>query len=394
MKKIISVLLCIVMIFSMTAVFASANKDTNLRFNNDGKFKIMQVADIQDDYQLAGLVKSFLKKTIEEEQPDLIVLTGDNTAGYGCSVGVKAIDDQLSKRAVDQFMSIFEEAGVPVAMVFGNHDDDDTKTTKEDLMAMYQKYDCFIGYDAVPELYGCGTYNVPIYASNGSDKVEFNLWMFDSNTYDEVYGGYDYVHPDQIAWYEKTEAELTKANGGTPVPSMAFQHIIVDEIWDCIESCSADDEGAWQFGDSYSRIKPELLKGGNFKEWPCPGTQESNQFESMQTNGNVLGMFFGHDHNNSFEISYQGIDIVATPGFTCRSYSNEDRGCRIIELDESDLSTYETHLVHWQDYYADSKIAMYEYNMHASELGGWKNFLNGFMYVLLFPIKAIFGYAF
>ena len=394
MKKFISVLLCLAIVFAMTATFASANQDTKLRFNNDGKFKIMQVADMQDDEFLAGLVKSFLKKALEEEKPDLVVLTGDNTAGYACKVGIKAIDDALSKQAVNQFMSIFEDAGVPVAMVYGNHDDDDTKTTKEDLMAMYQKYDCFIGYDAEPELYGCGTYNVPIYSSDGSDKVKFNLWMFDSNTYDEEFGGYDYVHPDQIAWYEKTETELTKANGGTPVPSMLFQHIIVDEIWDCIEPCNADDAGAWKFGDSYSRIKPELQKGGNFKEWPCPGTQESNQFESVKENGNCLAMFFGHDHNNSFEISYQGIDIVATPGFTCQSYSNEDRGFRIIELDENDLSTYDTHLIHWQDYYGNSKLAMYQYNMNAGELGGWENFKNGFMYVLLFPIKLLFGYAF
>ena len=394
MKKILSVILCVAMVLSFAALNANAKVGDKLSFNADGKFKIMQVADLQDDEILNGVAKDFLKKAVAEEKPDLIVLTGDNTAGYACKVGIKAIDNSLSKSAVKQFMSIFEEAGVPVAMVFGNHDDDDTKTTKEDLLAMYQKYDCFVSYDADPSLYGCGTHNLPIYASDGSGKVMFNLWMIDSNTYDEQYGGYDYVHPDQIAWYEKTEAELTKANGGKPVPSMTFQHIIVDEIWDCIESCNADDEGAWKFNDSYSRIKPELLKGGSFKEWPCPGTQKSNQFESLKENGNALAMFFGHDHNNSFEIEYQGIDLVATPGFTFQSYSNEDRSFRIIELDESDLSTYETHLVYWQDYYGESKLAMYHYNMFAEELSGWENFKNGFMYILLLPIKLFFGYAF
>ena len=394
MKKIISVLLCLAMLFAVTAVFASANQDTKLRFNSDGKFKIMQIADLQDDEILDGLVKDFIKKALEEEQPDLVVLTGDNTAGYACKVGIKSVDDFLSKQAIKQYMSIFEDFGVPVAMVYGNHDDDDTKTTKEDLMAMYQKYDCFIGYDAEPELYGCGTYNVPICSSDGSDKVEFNLWMIDSNTYDEEKGGYDYVHPDQIAWYEKTEAALTAANGGTPVPSMLFQHIIVDEIWDCLEKCEPEDEGAWTFDHGTYRIKPELQKGGNFKEWPCPGTQESDQFESVKENGDCLAMFFGHDHDNSFEIAYEGIDIVATPGFTYQSYSNEDRGFRIIELDESDLSTYETRLIHWQDYYGESKLGMYRYNMKAEENTGWEKFKNGFMYILLLPIKLFFGYAF
>ena len=396
MKKIISVLLCIVMVLSLSAVCAGAKVGDKLSFNKDGKFRIMQISDLQDDEILNGVAKAFVKKAVEKEKPDLIVLTGDNTAGYACKVGIKAIDDSLSRQAIKQYMSIFEEAGVPVAMVYGNHDDDDTLTTKEDLMEMYQKYDCFVSYDAEPALYGCGTHNLPIYASDGSGKVMFNLWLIDSNTYDEEKGGYDYVHPDQIAWYEKTEAELTKANGGTPVPSMTFQHIIVDEIWDCLEPCKEGDAGAWDFGGTtgWYRIKPELQKGGNFKEWPCPGTQSSLQFESLKEHGNSLAMFFGHDHNNSFRISYQGMDIVATPGFTFQSYSNEDRGFRVIDLDESDLSTYETYLVHWQDYFGESKLAMYHYNMYAEELSGWENFKNGLMMVIFFPIKLFFGYAF
>lgn len=393
MKKIISVLLCIAVILAMTAMGVSAKEDKSLRFNKDGSFKIMQFADLQDDEICNEVTKEFIKTSVLAEKPDLIVLTGDNTAGYSCKVGIKAIDDALSKKAVSEFMSIFEEIGIPVAAVFGNHDDDDTKTTKEDLMKMYEEYDCFIGCDAVPELYGCGTYNLPIYASD-SDTVKFNLWMFDSNTYDAELGGYDYIHPDQIKWYKDTEAQLTEKNGGTPVPSMLFQHIICEEIIDCIESCNADDEGAWKFGDSYSRIKPELLKAGYFKEWPCPSTRGSLQFETMRDNGDVLAMFFGHDHNNSFEVSYQGIDIVATPGFTMQSYGNEDKGARVIELNEKDTSKYETRLVHWQDYYGDSKLAMYHYNMYTQELSGWDNFKNGLVYILLFPIKLIFGYAF
>ena len=77
-------------------------------------------------------------------------------------------------------------------------------------------------------MYGSGTHNLPIYASKGND-IKFNLWLFDSNDYDRENGGYDYVHQDQIDWYVKTSEELEK-KAGHPVPSIAFQHIIVPEV--------------------------------------------------------------------------------------------------------------------------------------------------------------------
>ncbi|MBP9989166.1 MAG: metallophosphoesterase [Ruminococcus sp.] len=399
MKKVLAVIMCIVMVFTMSAIGVSAKKaEKELQFNSDGSFKIMQVSDLQDDMTLNPIAKDFIKAALIKENPDLIVLTGDNIAGYKCSSGFSpAIDRALCKKGIKEYMSIFEDYGKPVAMVFGNHDDDDNLVTKEELLQMYDKYSCFVGYDDAPEIYGCGTYNLPILSSDGT-KTAYNLWMFDSNTYDEVYGGYDFVHDDQVDWYINKSNELKRANGGVPVDSMAFQHIIVKEIWNTIEPCQATDEGAYYFGEKlgYQRIKPSMYKAGNFKEWPCPGTQDSKQFTAMLSQGDVRAMFFGHDHNNTFELTYQGIDLVATPGFTYNSYSNEDRGFRIINLNENDTSTYETHILQWQDIYGDSWIAMNHYNMYAKEgeISGWDKFVAGLSYCLVHCIKSLFGYVF
>lgn len=395
MKKFISVMLCVVMLAATLCFGVSAEKDfRKLQFNDDGNFRIMQVADLQDNMTLNGAVKAFLKEALIQEQPDLVVLTGDNISGGSCRTDMlKSWDKRNCEKAIGEFMDIFEEYGVPVAMVFGNHDDENM-LSKEELFDIYEEYDCFIGVDEGDALYGCGTYNLPIYASDDSEKMAYNLWMIDSNTYDEELGGYDYVHDDQVEWYVNKSNELKAANGGKPVPSMMFQHIIVKEIFDLIES-GENIEGSLLHQDGRDYVfKEGVLKAGYLKEYPCPATRQGKQFPAVQAQGDVVAMFFGHDHNNTFEVAYGDIDLVATPGMTFNSYSNEDRGVRIININEDDTSTYETHLVQFQDYFADSKIAMANYNMFAEEFSLWERIKAGIFFVLVFPIKAVFGYAF
>ena len=61
--------------------------------------------------------------------------------------------------------------------------------------------------------------------------------MFDSGNYvSDENGkrlGYDCVREDQIEWYKSRSKQLEKA-AGEKVPSMAFQHIVVKEIYDVI----------------------------------------------------------------------------------------------------------------------------------------------------------------
>lgn len=396
MKKFISVMLCVVMLASALCFGVSAEKDYGkLQFNDDGNFRIMQVADLQDDMLLNGAVKEFLREALVQEQPDLVILTGDNISGGSCRTDMfKSWDQKNCETAIGQFMDIFEEYGVPVAAVFGNHDNEN-KLSKEELFDIYEEYDCFIGTDEGDALYGCGTYNLPVYSSEDSSKMAYNLWLFDSNTYDDVYGGYDYVHDDQVEWYVNKSNELKAANGGEAVPSMAFQHIVVKEIFDIIESSTEYIEGSELYSDGrYYVFKEGYLKAGHLKEYPCPGTQPSKQFSKMVEQGDVVAMFFGHDHNNSFEVNYQGIDLVATPGFTFNSYGNEDRAVRIIDINEEDTSTYSTRLVQFDDYFADNKMAMANYNMNCDYLPLWDRIKAGLLFVVTYPIKAIFGYAF
>ena len=64
----------------------------------------------------------------------------------------------------------------------------------------------------------------------------------------------------------------------------------------------------------------------------------------MLAGGDVLGLVVGHDHVNNFVADCGGMDLIQTPGCTYNSYyNNMYQGARVIELDEADLTTYETY---------------------------------------------------
>ena len=362
MKKVLAFFMAAIVVFSFSAIPASAQTDDSvLKFGEDGKFRILQITDIQDGAFLEYATLQFITDVVEETQPDLIVLTGDNISGGSSPVKF------LAKIAISRFMNIFEKADVPVAAVFGNHDSEGP-ANKEYQMEVYESFDCFVGCEG-EDLTGCGNYNLPIYDANG-EKMLYNLWMIDSLTYnrhpesekDVAYyendlGGYACVHKDQIDWYVKTSNELKEANGGEPVPSMLFQHIVVPEIF---EALVKDANGNWALPEG---------NDGKLGEDPCPPPYSNGQFDAALNQGDVVAMFFGHDHKNSFVVNYKGIDLSTTPGVGFSSYGNIDRGVRVIDLDVNDLSTYETEVIRWVDFYdvENDVVANSTFIIHANE---------------------------
>lgn len=397
MKKIVSIILAFVLAFGMLLPSYAGNADTKLQFNNDGSFRIMQIADIQDGTILTPATKKFLKEVVIAAEPDLIVLTGDNISAGSATMLIKAIDKQLVKKAIDNYMSIFEEIGVPVAVVFGNHDAEEI-VTKEEQMEIYTTYDCCVAVDEGEALYGCGTYNVPIYSSKDAAKVAYNLWMIDSNMYDETNGGYDYVHQDQLDWYVKTSNELKAQNGGKVVPSMMFQHIIVNEIYDVITEVPAAEKDSYEYVEEenddgtkkYYAIKPENLRKGELNEMPCPGTVDGEQFETVLQQGDVVAMFFGHDHKNSFEVEYKGVDLVNTPGAGFGSYGDHGRGVRIIDINENSTK-YQTSIIKYLDFYADDKAMLEQFVLYGNEFDAGEKIL-AFFNTIWYSIAAIFSF--
>lgn len=367
--------------------------EKTLRFNEDGKFKILQIADLQDNVLFKSMSKEFLQALLDRENPDLVVLTGDNI-GPGTS---KTPD--LMYLTIHEFMSIFEENGVKVAAVFGNHDEEDNAYNKDEQIELYKKYSCYVGSD-VPELSGSGTYNLPVLASD-SDKTVFNLWFFDSGEYNDEndLGGYGCVHKDQIEWYVETEKALTEENGGKPVPSFAFQHIIVPEVYDVLEKVENPENEKYkdkyvaEFQGEYYVFPDEYADEDTFfSETPCPPNYTNGQADAFIENGNVLGIAVGHDHKNSFVIPYKGLDIINSPASSFGSYGDMNRGARVITLDEKDLSSYETDLILMRDVFDmddEFTYARYVLNNDGGNLDIAGLFKNGIKYIGA-KIKSVF----
>ena len=326
----------------------------HIAFGEDGKLTILQVADVQDDAFLSYFCKRSIVYTVQQAQPDLIVLTGDNISGPSCRT--KA----LAKKAIRDVMDVFERLGVPVAMVFGNHDDEKTPLTKLEQIEVYESYSCFIGCaGVVAELkvgdnstLNAGTYNIPVYESANSDKVAYNVWCFDSGTYnpDPQYGGYSYVLPEQLDWYVETSNALKEANGGEVVPSIAFQHIIPVQIFDALKEVPSGTSGAVEHGGKYYTLPDGTDPEINWlSETPCPPSTACRpayaEIDAMLQQGDVQAVFVGHDHVNNYIVPYEGIDLVSSQGCTFHSYNDQHRGFRVITIDRNDTDKYETHIL-------------------------------------------------
>lgn len=355
-KKTVSILLTLALLLTaalpaLSVHAAAGGKDAHIAFNADGKLRILQIADLQDDEELGRAEQKLLRAAVEKTKPDLIVMTGDNIAGYDCPTKEDA------EAGIRAFMDILDEYGIPVAAVFGNHDDDRTPMTKEEEMDIYTSYPCFIGSKGVVAsrtveggtMHNVGTYNIPVYAAADSDQVVYNIWCFDSGTYnpDPGYGGYGYVLPEQIDWYVRTSEALQAANGGQLVPSIAFQHIAPPQIYAALKEVPRKGIGAVEQKGKYYVLPDGVDRMKNWlSEAPCPPDPDFadgyRQLDTMIERGDVRAIFYGHDHVNHYIVPYKGVDLVSSAGCTYQAYNDIHRGFRVITLDKADLQTYET----------------------------------------------------
>lgn len=335
-KKFISLMLILSVVASLTLSLytpASAGFDGKLRFNDDGKFKILVFADCQDDDSPYQKMIDLMSDALDNEKPDVVVFTGDN---------VVVSSESKFRTGAQKIIQPLIDRGIPYAYTFGNHDDE-YGVSKEFMHSVYSSLGYCLTYDAQPSLNGFGNCNIPVYSSSG-DEIAFNLWMIDSLTY--ANGGYDHVREDQIQWYKDTSIALEQ-QAGHKVNSIMFQHIALPEIYNLLTESSTGTKT--YLGKKYSKNLNSNATG-YLGEFPCPPAVNGGQFDALVERGDVLGVVTGHDHSNSFHGKYKGIGFLQMPGITFESYGDSNcRGYGVIELDERDTSTYSTHTVTYID---------------------------------------------
>ena len=383
-KRIFSVILAVCMIFSAAMPAFAASKSV-LKFDENGEFKILHLCDGQDGYPAQERMMTYINYMLKVYEPDLVVLGGDNT--------VASKEDKQD--AIKELVAPFVENKVYFTLVFGNHDDEQG-VDKNTLLKYYQKYGgkyC-LAYDADPRLHGTAIHNLPILSSDGK-KIKFNLWMFDTGTY--VYDedgnrlGYDSVTPDQIEWYKKTSKAIEK-EAGEKINSLAFQHMVPPDVYDVMfpdVPFELSPLTECYNGKNYPIVCPDTsVFDGHLLEPPSPGVYNHGQFDSMVERDDVLAIFAGHDHINSYEVEHKDIMIINTPGMAFRAYGNEFvRGGRLITVNEDDTSKFKSEVITVNDLALKNKDFAEDMDINRLDAGFWVVF--GKILLVLSEISGI-----
>ena len=219
-----------------------------LKFNKDGKFKIVQFTDV---HYIHGNPKSAvslerINEVLDAEKPDLVVFTGDVIYGQPAEEGMRTILNLAANRQI------------PFGVTFGNHDDEQG-LTRTQLFDIIQTIPYNLT-DSVAGVTGATNFILPLKSSDGKKDAAI-LYCMDSHSYSQIkgIGGYDYIKFDQIRWYRENSAKYTKQNGGTPLPSLAFFHIALPEY-----NQAASDETAILVGTRKEKACAPQLNSGMF----------------------------------------------------------------------------------------------------------------------------------
>lgn len=294
------------------AQFANAQSQ-QLKFNKEGKFKIVQFTDVHYIYndKRSDVSIERINQVLDEERPDLVLFTGDVIYGKPAEEGMRTVLNLASKRKI------------PFGLTFGNHDDEQGLTRKE-LFKIIRSIPYNVT-DSVAGLAGVTNFILPVQSSDGKKNAAV-LYCIDSHSYSQIKGisGYDYIKTDQVQWYKDNSKRFAAQNNDTPVPSFAFFHIALPEY---NQAASAE----------------EAILYGIRKEKACAPQLNSGMFAAMKEMGDVKGVFVGHDHDNDYAVYWKGILLTYgryTGGNTV--YNHLSNGARVIELDENAADSFKT----------------------------------------------------
>ena len=278
-----------------------------LKFNANHKFKIVQFTDIHWKYgnPASDEAGERMAEVLDAEKPDLVVFTGD------------VIFAKPAREGLDKALEATITRGIPFAVTWGNHDDEQDLSRKELSAHVATKTGNLTS--TVDGISGVTNYTLSVKSTDGKRDAAV-LYIFDSNSYSPIkkVKGYDWIKHDQVEWYRQTSKAFTAANDGKPLPALAFFHIPLPEFHE-----AAQNESAYFVGTR--------------KEKACAPEINTGLAAAMLEAGDVMGVFVGHDHVNDYVVDWRGILLGYgrfTGGATVYHDIPDGNGARVIELTE------------------------------------------------------------
>ncbi|KAH7913045.1 Metallo-dependent phosphatase-like protein [Hygrophoropsis aurantiaca] len=205
----------------------SAPRAPPLHFSHDGKFKVLQIADLHFSVSRGdcrdttvspctasdNLTNTLLGHILDEEKPDLVVFSGDQLNGQGTSWDPKSV---LAK-----FATAVTDRGIPWAAVFGNHDEENGDV-KAEQVRMMQALPYSLVETGPKDIHGVGNYVLKVKSADASMTHLLTLYFLDSGSYAGGYlnwltglftpTGYDWIRQDQIDWFLEQSMSIQPIN--------------------------------------------------------------------------------------------------------------------------------------------------------------------------------------
>lgn len=305
----------------------------------DKPFKILQITDIHMGCGFLSrkkdkLAEDSIRRIIENSDPDMIVLTGDQI--YPIPIFSGTINNLKQTKKV---ASIIESYKIPWACVYGNHDVESfAKYDKTKLSEFYESLEYCMFSRGPEEIYGQGNYAIRIL--NEDLTINRVLYMLDSNMYltNSFFSGFDHVHDCQINWY-KEEVKKSEKELGTIPQSFMFFHIPCSEYkiaWREYTDGNKNNDVVYYFGEI----------GETNDYFGVPRKEKTKIFDAVKEMKSTVGIFCGHDHLNTASYSYKGIRLTYGHSIDFLAYAGilkhtNQRGGTILELKEgNDFDIY------------------------------------------------------
>ncbi|PLS24113.1 metallophosphoesterase [Bifidobacterium imperatoris] len=337
-----------------------------LQFHTSGKFRVLQVADIQDGPKIAKDTIALLEASLDATRPDLVVFSGNQIAGFSPSFAGsfrkrRWSEDFISESALEktrtmvreataQFVAPLEARKVPWVVTYGNHDFQCGLSNAE-LDAIYREFPgCINAADALlPDqtIYTCepGTLALPVRDVENSRNV-MGLVILDSGDY--AHGGgfgvpseraLDFLRRVPGLLSGESDVEEMVSDSCPMVESMVFQHMPLPEYYDVLKPVPANTAYAMQgyrnHANAYYILDEERTQPGGYlgEGISCP--DQSDEFAILRDTGGYFAVAAGHDHRNGFVGEREGITLIATPtcGFNTYGPAPSKRATRLIEFD-------------------------------------------------------------
>ncbi len=321
------------------SVKSTASYQTELSFKEDGKFKILQVADAHlvagygrcrdpwptvsnEEACLADVrTMNFITSVLGIEKPDLIVMTGDQVFGS---------ESKDVETAMFKLVKPFVDRKIPYAVMMGNHDSEGNLSRKQ-IYQLLQSLPYSVSEAGPGYVSGYGNYVLTVTSSEQGDKNGLIMYFLDSHSYSRSkVPGYDFLKDDQKVFvqnsYTKNSVNLVpvgkittdRTSDGRPL-SMAFFHIPLPEYREFKTPDNAD--------------RPI---SGSYKEGCTAPMYNSHMYDVFKGIG-VSVVSVGHDHCNDYCMKYNDINLcyggaVGEGGYA--GYGGTSRRLRIFEIDD------------------------------------------------------------